>query len=95
MWLRDDLPRSMPTARIIIYGYDSKLQGSKSFQSILDIGIRFQAAVRRARPLTEKPLVFLGHSLGGLLIKEVSQVIQGPLKSQIQGIDISISHYTS
>lgn len=71
MWLRDDLPRRTPKCRVIIYGYDSKLQDSKSFQDITDIGTKFQAAIRSARPVQEKPLILLGHSLGGIVIKEV------------------------
>jgi protein SERAC1 len=34
MWLRDKLPRHLPGARIMIYGYDSQIAGSKSFQGL-------------------------------------------------------------
>ncbi len=30
MWLRDHLPAALPRARVHIYGYDSRLQGSES-----------------------------------------------------------------
>lgn len=70
MWLRDSLPRDFPGCRIIIYGYDTKLQGSRSFQSLLDIGKKFQTAVRQVRQDARKPLILLGHSLGGIVVKE-------------------------
>lgn len=42
MWLRDDLPISMPDAQVFIYGYDTKLQGGISFQSLEDLGLAFK-----------------------------------------------------
>lgn len=42
MWLRDDLARSLPGARIYIYGYASEMQGSDSFQTLADLGLTFQ-----------------------------------------------------
>ena len=34
MWLCDSLPYDLATARIIIYGYESQLHGSQSFQGL-------------------------------------------------------------
>ena len=34
MWLCDDLPYDLATTRIIIYGYESQLHGSQSFQGL-------------------------------------------------------------
>jgi protein SERAC1 len=42
MWLRDGLPRDMPNSRIFTYGYPTKVPGSKSFQSLEDLGLAFQ-----------------------------------------------------
>ncbi|OJD35887.1 nacht and ankyrin domain containing protein [Diplodia corticola] len=71
MWLRDDLPRDLRETRIIIYGYDTRLEGSHSFQNVSDIGIKFRSALRGIRkPDPSKPLLLLGHSLGGIIIKE-------------------------
>jgi hypothetical protein len=36
MWLRDYLPRDAPNARILTYGYHSKLQGSDSVSILQD-----------------------------------------------------------
>lgn len=46
MWLRDSLPKDLDRARIMLYGYDSALLGSKSFQSMNDIGIKLSKVIR-------------------------------------------------
>lgn len=38
MWLRDDNEWRTPNVRVLLYGYDTTLAGSESFQSIDDIG---------------------------------------------------------
>lgn len=70
MWLCDSLPQDMPTARVMIYGYDSKLQGSSSFATLEDFAIVIHNTVCQLLRSTKKHLVLIGHSLGGLLIKE-------------------------
>ncbi|KAI3325776.1 hypothetical protein HD806DRAFT_491196 [Xylariaceae sp. AK1471] len=75
MWLRDYLPTDIPNHRIIVYGYNTKLQGNESKQSIEDLGARFMeslAAFRIDTKTTQRPIIFIGHSLGGLLVKEVA-----------------------
>ena len=37
MWLCDDLPYDLTTTRIIIYGYESQLHRSESFQGLEDL----------------------------------------------------------
>lgn len=46
MWLRDDLPVSVPGSRVFIYGYDTQLLGSTSFQSLEDLGLAFKNALK-------------------------------------------------
>jgi hypothetical protein len=38
MWLRDVLPLDFPKASILIYGYDTQLEQSVSFQNLADLG---------------------------------------------------------
>ncbi|KAF8243410.1 hypothetical protein K440DRAFT_637368 [Wilcoxina mikolae CBS 423.85] len=75
-WLRDFLPSDLESnnlrARILTYGYDSKLVKSLCNTSIHDLSGRFLEALKNARTQlseAERPLIFLGHSLGGLIIK--------------------------
>ncbi|KAI9164142.1 Protein SERAC1 [Paramyrothecium foliicola] len=71
MWIRDELPRSVPGLRTIIYGYDSTLINSNSFQSISDIALSFIHQLNSAgwNLSSAKPIIFLAHSLGGLVLK--------------------------
>ena len=70
MWLSDSLPRDMPTARVLIYGYESGLQDSSSFAGLDDLASSLRLEIRRLLRSGEQRLVLLGHSLGGLLVKE-------------------------
>lgn len=74
MWLRDGLSRDLPSARVLIYGYDSHLVNSTSFQNILDIGGKFHNALRAIRKGSKRPLVIVSHSLGGIIVREVGLV---------------------
>ncbi|KAK2026075.1 ankyrin repeat-containing protein, partial [Colletotrichum zoysiae] len=73
VWLRDFLPKEIPTIRVLLYGYDTVLPGSLSKQSIKDLGnalLERITAFREGDDTNRRPIVFVGHSLGGLLIKE-------------------------
>ena len=70
MWLRAQLPLDFPRARIMTYGYDTTLLKSSSFQTIDDLTQFFIAklkSIRKAQTFT-KPVMFLAHSLGGLIL---------------------------
>ncbi|GKU07362.1 unnamed protein product, partial [Fusarium langsethiae] len=41
VWLRDFLPKDVPNIRVLLYGYDTSLQGSLSNQSMEDLGRGF------------------------------------------------------
>lgn len=72
MWIRDALPKSMPNIRPILYGYDTTLVDSNSFQSIFDLarGLLDQLKANGWASPAPKPLIFLAHSLGGLVLKQ-------------------------
>ncbi|KAK2042669.1 hypothetical protein LZ31DRAFT_525790 [Colletotrichum somersetense] len=73
VWLRDFLPNDVPDIRVLIYGYDTTLEDSRSKQSIEDLGgilLERVVAFRARDGTTRRPLIFIGHSLGGLLVKE-------------------------
>ena len=71
MWLRDLLPKDLPSIRSIIYGYDTTLLMSDSFQTVDDIALSLTVKLRiidRSSP-SAKPSIFLAHSLGGIVLK--------------------------
>jgi predicted alpha/beta hydrolase len=57
----------------MIYGYDSTVVESKSMQNIEDFATKFSASLQTlANAATIRPIILIGHSLGGLIIKQVS-----------------------
>lgn len=50
VWLRDDLPFDFPGARVLIYGYDTKVVGSQSFQDLESLASTFRLALKTIRP---------------------------------------------
>lgn len=72
MWLRDALPEQLPAAHVLIYGYDSKLAKSNSFQNLSDVASRFRDSLQIAlgKGRSCRPLIFIAHSLGGLILKQ-------------------------
>jgi hypothetical protein len=72
MWVRDALLTAFLSIRAIIYGYDLKLVGSNLFQTIADVASFFVGSMKASGcglP-SVKPLIFLAHSLGGIVLKE-------------------------
>ncbi|RKK67319.1 hypothetical protein BFJ69_g14612 [Fusarium oxysporum] len=87
VWLRDALPSDIPNARILTYGYNSQLVGSESFQSLTDLGRTLQVDLEDIRdPDQPRSILFIGHSLGGLVIKETVRI----LKEEPLGPDLAI-----
>ena len=73
LWLRDFLPMQLPTARIMSYSYNSATVFSKA-----DTDINDEAAMlldrlngeRRSGEEITRPIVFVSHNLGGILVKK-------------------------
>jgi hypothetical protein len=74
MWLRDFLPEQLPEARIFTYGYDSTVAFSKSSAEVDDFARDFLHRVKSVRFSDierVRPILFICHSLGGILFKQV------------------------
>lgn len=79
MWLVDDGDSIPPSrVRLLLYGYDSGLVDSPSFQDIGDLGERLAVTIRARGPKpaddapssAHHPIIFIAHSLGGLVVKQ-------------------------
>ncbi|KAF4955463.1 hypothetical protein FSARC_11830 [Fusarium sarcochroum] len=74
MWLRDYLPKDLQgRARILIYGYPSALQDGNNQSSLSDYSACFMQdlmGIRSQHGIQDRPLVLIGHSLGGLIVKK-------------------------
>jgi hypothetical protein len=71
MWLRDQLPLNIPYLRSIIYGYDTSLVKSQSFQSVDDLALAFFSRLRSVTGPSAgaRSIIFFAHSLGGIVLK--------------------------
>lgn len=71
LWLRDELPKTIPNARIFLYQYDSNPAFGNSRERFVhqanDLLERMH--IKRTEH-SHRPIVLLGHSLGGILIKQ-------------------------
>ncbi|CUS12309.1 unnamed protein product, partial [Tuber aestivum] len=74
-WLKDLLPEEVPNARILAYGYDA--DPSKMFESTSTNMVHHHATTliselhfyRRKADEQRRPIVFICHSLGGIVVK--------------------------
>ncbi|ETS79015.1 hypothetical protein PFICI_08868 [Pestalotiopsis fici W106-1] len=79
-WLSDvkGLRHDMPSARIMTFGYNSKTYFSRSDADVVDFASELLAAIKAKRTTIEekqRPIVFLCHSLGGIVFKQVGVFI--------------------
>ncbi|KAH8586238.1 hypothetical protein B0O99DRAFT_644911 [Bisporella sp. PMI_857] len=88
MWIRDALPKHIQGVRAVIYGYDTKLDCSPSFQRIPDLA---QALISQLQTYgwdsrSGKPVAFLAHSLGGLVLREAMVQLNSSLDDGYKGV---------
>ncbi|KAI1170601.1 hypothetical protein F4777DRAFT_594847 [Nemania sp. FL0916] len=75
-WPRDLLPIVCPGARIITWGYRTLRSGNAPLDSRFDLFshvndlVRGLVDFRNGTGTQERPLVFIAHSLGGIIVKE-------------------------
>ncbi|KAK1775438.1 hypothetical protein QBC45DRAFT_396124 [Copromyces sp. CBS 386.78] len=94
-WPEDLVPTTLPSARVMTFGYDTKIrhfsQGQISKNTVQDHARELLEQLRDKRLPDAKgsrPLVFIAHSLGGLVVREALS-----LASQHQNDQASTSRY--
>lgn len=77
MWLRDFLPQQIPHARIMSFGYDSVLLFSKSTSDVGTFAEQLLESLlsRRVNVSETRPIIFICHSLGGIVVKKVGSLL--------------------
>ncbi|KAL6158765.1 hypothetical protein ACJBU6_02866 [Exserohilum turcicum] len=78
-WLRDLLPNDIPNARVFCWGYNANTHGKHlSCQYLYDHAKTLVSELCLQRALTgttRRPIIFVAHSLGGIIIK--SEIVDG------------------
>lgn len=71
LWLRDDLPEHVRNSRIFLYQYDATAVYGQDRDTFIGKASALLEAIRIKREDAEtRPILFLGHSMGGLLIEQ-------------------------
>ncbi|KAL8995955.1 MAG: hypothetical protein Q9169_004428 [Polycauliona sp. 2 TL-2023] len=75
-WPKHLLPQNLPSARVFTYGYDTKVRHALgapiSRTAVYDIASDFLGVLEaERRPHPARPLMFIAHSLGGIVVKEM------------------------
>lgn len=76
-WLLDLLPRSCPETRVLTWGCEAVARGGMLGEkgdvfSIADRFLRELTLLRNETETARRPIMFVAHSLGGIIVKEVS-----------------------
>ena len=75
LWLRDFLPKDVPTARVMTFGYDARIEGGSSENSIRTTAEKLLNRLSSKRSgssgdCLNRPILFICHSLGGIVFKQ-------------------------
>lgn len=74
MWLRDFVPLEWTNARVMSFGYESTFTLTQSVADIDDAAsdlLNRLDGERQTPLLQKKPIVFIAHSLGSIVVKRV------------------------
>ncbi|KAI4864171.1 hypothetical protein F4820DRAFT_449256 [Hypoxylon rubiginosum] len=92
LWLRDDLPRFLPESRIFLYKYNATVVYGQDRDTFVGKANEFLEQIRIERDEVEsRPIIFLGHGMGGVFIKQALINAQNnpkytPIKNAASGL---------
>ena len=95
-WPRDLLPKSFPQARVLTWGYNVRLpemMSSKSKGSVFHHAEVLLADLVKERSLSRNekiPLIFVAHSLGGIVVKDALSLSRSDLTELSRILPVTI-----
>ncbi|RYP53829.1 hypothetical protein DL768_001280 [Monosporascus sp. mg162] len=96
LWPRDLLPEKISTARVLTFGYNADLAWNYSTYGIRDHATMLLTSLRDKRDEPDeldRPLIFVCHSLGGIIVKKVANKDSATMKiTQEEAIPIEGHH---
>jgi hypothetical protein len=75
LWLKDLLPQNLKTARVMLFGYNANAAFQHSTAGVLEQAQNLLNRVRMKRRRNQaeyRPIIFIAHSLGGIVVKRVN-----------------------
>ncbi|KAJ7875324.1 Alpha/Beta hydrolase protein [Mycena olivaceomarginata] len=92
MWLRDCLPEQIPEARVMTYGYNANVYSDVSTGRLRTFAETFLQELRYMRESDpSRPLILVGHSMGGLLVKQALLVAHARVDRRFDSILNSVT----
>ncbi|KAF3223512.1 hypothetical protein TWF106_004903 [Orbilia oligospora] len=78
LWLQDLLPVDLPGCRVFTYDYSSATAFGSSVEELDNVAFALLLELNFQRPSIKeqsRPVIFLGHSIGGILVKQAINLI--------------------
>lgn len=81
-WPKDFLPSDIPSARVMTFGYNADAAFGNTAADIVDHAKDLLGSLidkREEEEENRRPIIFIAHSLGGIVVKQVWNYASGPL----------------
>ncbi|ERF72769.1 hypothetical protein EPUS_09197 [Endocarpon pusillum Z07020] len=86
MWLQDFLPTRLPDARIFLFGYNSNVAIETSTAGVNEQAENMlnRLSFERKNVPSQRPIIFIAHSLGGIIVKRA--LVEAKLDDKYQSV---------
>ncbi|RVD84505.1 uncharacterized protein DFL_006254 [Arthrobotrys flagrans] len=87
-WLRESLPCDFPNSRVLSFHYSSQWKANSPVQTFQSYGLQLLQSLQKYRAkddTTDRPIIFIGHSFGGLVIKQALILANEPQNKEHYG----------